>query len=602
MDNVHVVELSKYTAPKIIEHHSKDWVEYGEDNQYFQFIIDRYNGSTTNRTVIDSICNWIYGKGLGALDSNQNLEGYASMLSLLKKKDLKNFIKDRYLLGMGALQVVKNKGKITSVTHFPMNTLRAGKMNEDGEIDTWFYHPNWEDTRKVRPIPYSDFYHSSDTGNSFYIAKPYIAGCEYYAPPVYSLEYPLMEEEIADYLINEVQNSFSGTKIINFNNGILKDERQRQEAAARITKKVTGSQGKKVIVNFNKDKENATTVEDISLNDAPSHYEYLSTEARDKILLGHKVTSPLLLGIREAGGGLGSNSDEIKNATLLFDNIVIKPLQIEILDCLEVILSVNEISLDLYFKTIEPLEFIDTDGMDEETKEEETGKEQLSIQLSDLDDLDTLEDDIFSLGEDFNENDEEWDILDVSEAGGLEDENEYLKEIEKLENDDTLLSKIWKFATGTARPNSKSSQDAEKKERLLKVRYIYHPLRVSENSRKFCKDMVKAKKMYRKEDIEQMSAKGLNKSFGHKGQAYDLFKYKGGPRCNHRWRRVTFVSKEGAKGIDTKSPLAKKIGTREAEVKYGYKVKNPWEVSVRPVDMPRKGFHPNNKNLPKDAR
>ena len=116
-----------------------------------------------------------------------------------------------------------------------------------------------------------------------------------------------------------------------------------------------------MIVNFNKDKENATTVEDISLNDAPSHYEYLSTEARDKILLGHKVTSPLLLGIREAGGGLGSNSDEIKNATLLFDNIVIKPLQIEILDCLEVILSVNEISLDLYFKTIEPLEFIDTE-------------------------------------------------------------------------------------------------------------------------------------------------------------------------------------------------------------------------------------------------
>ena len=86
MDNVHVVELSKYTAPKIIEHHSKDWVEYGEDNQYFQFIIDRYNGSTTNRTVIDSICNWIYGKGLGALDSNENVEGYALMMSLLKRK------------------------------------------------------------------------------------------------------------------------------------------------------------------------------------------------------------------------------------------------------------------------------------------------------------------------------------------------------------------------------------------------------------------------------------------------------------------------------------------------------------------------------------
>ena len=243
--------------------------------------------------------------------------------------------------------------------------------------------------------------------------------------------------------------------------------------------------------------------------------------------------------------------------------------------------------------------------MDQETKEEETGKEQLSshcCNLSKDDNLDSLTNDIFDLGEEFNENDEEWDILDVSEVESSEKEEEYLKEIEKLENSDTLLSKIWKFATGTARPNSKSSQDAEKKERLLKVRYIYHPLKASEDSRQFCKDMIKAKKMYRKEDIDQMSAKGINKEFGHKGQAYDLFKYKGGARCHHRFRRVTFVSKEGAKGIDTKSPLAKKIGTREAEVKYGYKVRNPWEVSVRPVDMPRKGFHPNNKNLPKDAR
>ena len=196
-----------------------------------------------------------------------------------------------------------------------------------------------------------------------YVCKPYIAGYTYYSPVSYSLEYALLEEEVADFLINDVQNGFSGTKVINFNNGEV-DERRQIEIKNKVTNKLTGSLGEKVIVSFNRDETKKTTVDNIPLDDAPTHYEYLSTECRDKILLSHKVTSPLLLGIRDTGGGLGSNSDEIKNATLLFDNIVIKPLQEEILDSLEAVLTLNDINLDLYFKTIEPLEFIDTTDMD----------------------------------------------------------------------------------------------------------------------------------------------------------------------------------------------------------------------------------------------
>lgn len=588
MDNIHIVELSKLTTPNVIEVKNKDWVAYGDDNNYFQFIIDRYVNSTTNKTVIDSVCNWIYGKGLSALDSNIKLEQYAQLMSLLKKQDLKRFIKDRYLLGMGCLQIVKKAGKVKSITHFPMETLRAGKLNGKGELDTWLYHPNWvECKKKDEATAFPAFGFGGDNATEMYVCKPYIAGYTYYAPVSYSLEYALLEEEVADFLINDVQNGFSGTKVINFNNGEV-DERRQLEIKNKVTNKLTGSLGEKVIVSFNRDETKKTTVDNIPLDDAPTHYEYLSNECRDKILLSHKVTSPLLLGIRDTGGGLGSNSDEIKNATLLFDNIVIKPLQEEILDHLEAILTLNDINLELYFKTIEPLEFIDTTGMDEETKEEETGIEQDLQKFSKQDKLDDLIGDaLISLGD---EETDGWELVDEADVD-YDTEEELDAKIDELNGKNkTALSKFFDFVrTGTARPNAKSEQDTEIDGAKYKVRYEYYPKKVSANSRLFCKKMVQANKMYRKEDILKMDSQVVNAGWGLNGaDTYSIWLYKGGGGCHHKWRRKTFKFTGVGKG-DTKSPLAPTISTNKGE-KEGYRVRNPKEVAMRPKDMPNQGF------------
>ena len=121
------------------------------------------------------------------------------------------------------------------------------------------------------------------------------SGFHYYTPIDYSgaLPYALLEEEIADYLINDVKNGFSGTKVINFNNGIPSDEK-RDEIKRDVLNKLTGSKGEKVIVAFNSNAESKTTVDDIPLNDAPAHYEYLSKECFEKLIVGHRVTSPML--------------------------------------------------------------------------------------------------------------------------------------------------------------------------------------------------------------------------------------------------------------------------------------------------------------------
>ena len=581
MNNLHIINLSKYTTPIIEENKQDNIVEYGSDNNYFQYLIDRSVGSTTNNSIIRGVANMVYGKGLDALDSNRKPEQYASMKILLKPKDVKRVISDRKKLGMGALQVTYKGKKIDEVTHFPMETLRAGICNEDGEVDKWYYHPDWINRqRSDKLIEFPVFGSTNGKKSEIYIIQSYAAGFKYYSPCDYvgALPYAVLEEEIADYLINDTINGFSGTKVVNFNNGIPDVQKQR-EIKRDINNKLTGARGEKVIVAFNNDAESATTVTDLPLDNAPEHYQYLSDECRNKLITGHNITSPLLIGVREAGGGLGSNADEIKNSSLFFDNIVIKPLQEEILDAFSEILAVNDISLKLYFKTIQPLEFIDADGLDKETKEEETGIKAMKMAkenegFEDDDMLDALRGETMDL--------EDLELVDVREVS---DENESIEEWVKRKIKETTLSKLAAFIKSA--PNGDSTLDKS----FYKVRYTYQERHSSDKSRTFCKTMMRRTGkgvVYRKEDVDQASFQGVNKEFGHKKQNYSLFRFKSGVNCGHFFQEELYR-------VKSKSEKYISRGEKKNAIPSSYtpKGKQYSDAKIAPKDMPNNGHHPN---------
>jgi hypothetical protein len=590
MNNIHILNLSAYTSPIIEESKNKDFVQYGSDNNYFQYLIDRYLYSNTNHAIITGVTNMIYGKGISATDSNRKPDQYAQMMSIIKGDCLKKVALERKLLGMAAMQVIYGKGKVTRVDHFPMQTLRAEKCNDKGEVEAWYYHHDWTKYRNgdvLKRIPAFGFGNGNEV--EIYVIKPYVSGYHYYTPIDYSgaLPYAKLEEEIADYLINDVMNGFSGTKVINFNNNIPPEEK-RQEIANDVKRKLTGAKGDKVIVSFNASQENKTTVDDIPLNDAPAHYEYLSTECFEKLIVGHRVTSPMLLGIRDTGGGLSNNADEIETATRLFDNIVIRPYQIEIIDALDVILAVNGISLNLYFKTIQPLDFIDVNTANATTNEEETGIKMSKLCCaSDKDTSVDIADLLISKGEDLSE---EWFLIDENEVDyDLEDELD--AEIDFLNHKDkkeqSLLSKAWNFVrTGTAKPLTKSEDDKVIDGVTFITRYVYSGNETGE--RDFCSKMLSANKVYRKEDIMAMEREAVNAGFGKNGSDfYSIWFYKGGPRCRHAWLRRTYASFDTK--IDPTNPNAKPLSIAKAE-SFGYRIRNDKKVSMKPNDMPYKGY------------
>lgn len=591
-DNVHILSLSAYTTPVIQESKKDNWVEYGEDNNYYSFLIDRYTNSTTNSAIINNISRLVYGKGLSALDANRKVNEYAQMMALFSTEDLRKVIIDRKMLGQYAWQVHYNDkhDKILKAYHIPVNLLRAEKCNKDGEIEAYYYSDDWTDVKKYAPKRIPAYGFSKDKIEIVYF-KPYSVGMKYYSYVDYqgALPYALLEEEIADYLINEVQNGFSGTKVVNFNNGVPTEEQQSM-ITNKVMNKLTGSRGQKVIVAFNDNAESKTTVEDIPLNDAPEHYTYLSEECLRKIMLGHNVTSPLLFGVASSNG-FSSNADELKNSSILFDNMVIRPMQEEVLESIDKILAFNGISLKLYFRTLQPLEFVDLENTQtEEEVAEETGAD--GTQLSKLDK--EIADSLIDLGEEVGKN---WVLIDEFEVD-YDKEDEIDLEIENAnKSKQSLLSKVYNFvSTGTANPRAKSEQDATVDGFKFITRYKYNG-GIKENSREFCKKMISADKVYRKEDIVRMSSQVVNAGWGARGaDTYDIFLYKGGGACHHKWMRQTFVAFEEGRGIDPLSPKAKTISTNKAE-KAGYRVRNPQQVAMRPIDMPNQGFLPTNKRF-----
>jgi len=550
--SIKIVNLSTYTSPEIKEYKNKDWVSYGADNNYYQYLIDRYNGSPTNNASINGISQLIYGRGLDATDSSQKPNEYAQMKSLLKDSCVRKLCYDLKLMGQCAMQVIYNSNhtRIVEVAHFPIETLRVGKANEDGEIDSYYYMADWSEAKpNDEPERFSAFGTSSDE-IEIYCVKPYRAGFYYYSPVDYQggLQYAELEEEIANYHLNNIMNGLSPSMMISFNNGVP-DEETQETIERKIRDKFSGSSNSgKFILAFNDSKENEASIEPVQLSDAHQQYQFLSEESMQKVMVAHRIISPMLLGIKDKTG-LGNNADELKTASVLMDNTVIRPFQELLLDAFDDILAFNEIVLNLYFKTLQPLEFTDLENATtKEQVEEETGQ-KLSIQLKKpcwdgyeqigtktvdgkevpncvpLEDINRMKDDLYDALMNIEEEDfSDYELIDERPA------NEY----------DDLIHKTINFASVvSSSPNETSEQDTS----ILKIRYIYTAGRsTAGESRDFCKKMLSAGKVYRKEDLDKESS--ANSELAAKGEStYNIWLYKGGVNCSHYWMRRTYLRK-----------------------------------------------------------
>ena len=374
-----VVQLSNYNTPQIVESYSENkYITYGPNNSYFTYINEAYNGSPTNRSVINSIAQMIYGKGIDFIGSDENEKLLKEIKKLFKPKDLRLLAMDFKQYGQCALQVGYNKEhtKIIKILHQPIMTIAKGKMNSKGDITKYWYSADWSNARVYAPKSIPAFGTSNSQVELLYINNyTYSSGLMYYSNVDYQagLQYAKAEEEISNFHLNNIQNGFNPGMLLTFKDG-KPDVKEQIAIELKVKEKWGGtSNAGAIMLAFVEGNEEAPEITIIDTKKVAEQYETTSEQATDKILISHRVTSPLLLGVKDAAG-FSSNAEELMQSYKLFNLTVITPFQDILIDSLQEILYFNDIVEDIYFVPLMPIDFVDsTEEVDEVEVEKETG-------------------------------------------------------------------------------------------------------------------------------------------------------------------------------------------------------------------------------------
>ena len=553
MSDIRLLQLSNYVRPKLEENKTKNWVLNGKNNNFYQYVIDRFNGSPTNSAIITSYVDLIYGNGLMA--RNKNIPAWINFLTILNPKELRKIISDFELFGEASFQVIKTKdGKdINSMYHIPKQLIVPALENEDGDIEGYFYCKDWKDTNKYKPEYFPSF-GTSNESIEIYCIKPYKAGKNYFSDPDYlsALPYCEMEEELANFYINSIKKGLSAGYVINIPDGGTLTPEQKDELENKIKKKLTGSpNAMNFVISFN-GRDAEITIIPFPVNDAQhKQWEYLTGESRQQIMTAHRVVSPKLFGIM-SDGGLGNNANELDEAEGQLMKRVIAPKQRILLEAIEEVLVFYGINLDLYFRPLT----------------EKEASVQMNNHNHELEDF-------LNSGESIDL--EAWEVVDVEK---WTDKSIHIKEIDL------------QFAIVPENlPLAPSDIDNE----YFKVRFEYAGSLNPE--RDFCKKMISAGKVFRLEDIDKASSRAVNAGWGPNGaNTYDILKYKGGGDCHHFWQRKVYLKKDN-KNITVER--AKKVIRDLKGLGISTKIpESPEPLSTKkPTDMPYNGFLPTNKRF-----
>ena len=568
-----VYGLPTHELPLFREQPGREFVTYGYDNLYGDYLRDLFLGSSIQSAVVNGVSEMIYGEGLDATDREEKPEQWLKTQRMLEQSDdhlLRQLCFDLKLYGQCYVQVIWNRVRteIAELRFLPAHSVRCGIADSQGRVDKFFVSPDWSRVRENRYAPIE--YPAWDTEDrtqaaSVYQIKSWTPGIHYYGLPDYvgSTNYIELDREVSSFHLNNIKNGLFPSMMLAFNNGIPSDE-ERRTIERHVNDKFSGSNNAgRLLISFNDGSDNAPQLTPVNPNDNDGMYEFLATECTTKILAGHRITSPLLFGIRGQGDGFGNNAEELRDSFSLFQNTVIKPFQRTLLDGLQPLFETNGIDLDFYFKTLKPADFIDVEAVQAQTTDEQE-KEGLERKFS-AEDFDSAADFLLSLGED---EDEEYELIDEREV-------DYELEAQ--------FDAMWTFArVPSSNPAGKSEQDG-----VIKVRYRYAPQTAGSDSRDFCKKMVNAGKVYRKEDILGASNRAVNPGWGPGGaNTYNLWLYKGGGSCRHFWQRLTYLKRNNKKvSVNEAKKIIRAAGPMEKRLPI-----NDPKVAQRPRDMVNRGF------------
>ena len=327
-NNFYRISFAESKIPIFKENKAKGYLTYGEDNRYPDMLIDLYNSSPKHGAIVSQKAAFISGDKTEIIGQNTediakandyllNINAYESF------EDVKNKVaNDLELFDGFALEVIWNKAKssIAEVYHLPFQNVRIGLEGN------YLYSDDWSN-RRLETKSYFPFNPRTRESKQLFYFKMYKAGCKEYptAPYQSALKYIEIDTEIANFHLNSIKSGFSAQTLIQLFKG-LPTPSEAKQTIKRFKDNFSGTNNAgSIIIQFNETNETPSVVNNLAPSDFDKMFMQLNEQVQEEILMSHRVTSPMLFGIKTEGQLGGRN--ELIEAYEAFQTSYIEPRQ-----------------------------------------------------------------------------------------------------------------------------------------------------------------------------------------------------------------------------------------------------------------------------------
>lgn len=360
---IKLMKFDQVPLPIYKEVKGKDWIYYGEKNDYPNYLLRIYNNSAKHNAIVTGKVDYICGNGWEAKseDEMEKAKAYGIIESVNSKEEslnelTKKIATDLTLFGGYYLQVIWSKatGQIAELYHVDYYKVRTNADNSE-----YYVSDNWIKNDQTNPRPdfvaYPCFNPMNPKGSQILYFKEYRAGANTYSLPDYrgAISYIELDISIGEYHLNTINNGMFSSKLINLNGGKVSQE--EEDRIERLFKdKFSGSKNAgKFMLAFNDSKDNEPSIIDLSGTELDKHFDLLNKTVQQEIFSGHKVTSPMLFGIKTEGQ-LGGRT-ELREASELFQNTYVNGKQKTIEEIINYLYSFNDVTAQFELKKTEPI-------------------------------------------------------------------------------------------------------------------------------------------------------------------------------------------------------------------------------------------------------
>lgn len=344
--------IDKFVESNIVSAAEKNLVGqnrviWGDGNRYPDYLLGLYMSVPTLGSIINGNVDYIAGDDIKIV-APDFAEGIMNRRGDTIQEQIRDIAKDYEIYGGFALEVIRNaEGGIAEINHLDIRFIRTNK-----DCTVFYYSEDWGKSASSRNVfTYPAFMPNLDWISLDEQARDLHAASVVFVKNIKTQTYPMpiyaqavksceIERAIDDYHLNSINNGFTSSMIINFNNGIPSDE-QQDEIEKEVNEKFGGYQNAgRIMLSFNPNRESAATFEVPKVEDFGERYQALAKHSRQQIFTSFRA-NPNLFGIPTENNGF--SNEQYEESFKLYNRTQIRPIQRKIADAYDRIFGIKSV-------------------------------------------------------------------------------------------------------------------------------------------------------------------------------------------------------------------------------------------------------------------